>query len=218
MIPVLDPLESQEAKLFVRIAEQIRARGYAVTNDALPQPLLKALAARVRATDKSRFKRAGIGRNSDLQINDAIRGDHIVWVNGQAGELTEELNSYFDWMEQLRLSLNRELLLGLFDYECHYAVYPKNAFYKKHVDAFRGQSNRLLSTVLYLNPAWRDDDGGELVMYHEDDSEAVVTIPPRLGTLVLFLSEEFPHEVLPTRKNRYSLTGWFRVNDPDSIF
>jgi SM-20-related protein len=30
--------------------------------------------------------------------------------------------------------------------------------------------------------------------------------------LVVFLSEEFPHEVLPTATDRYSIAGWFRVN------
>jgi SM-20-related protein len=35
---------------------------------------------------------------------------------------------------------------------------------------------------------------------------------PQLNTLVLFLSERFPHEVLPAKRVRYSLTGWFRVN------
>ncbi|MBV1883381.1 MAG: 2OG-Fe(II) oxygenase [Pseudomonadales bacterium] len=33
-----------------------------------------------------------------------------------------------------------------------------------------------------------------------------------LGTLVLFLSETFPHEVLKSQRQRLSLTGWFRVN------
>lgn len=33
-----------------------------------------------------------------------------------------------------------------------------------------------------------------------------------LGTLVVFLSEEFEHEVLPAKRDRYSIAGWFRVN------
>jgi len=35
---------------------------------------------------------------------------------------------------------------------------------------------------------------------------------PQLGTLVVFLSEEFPHEVLAAQRDRYSIAGWFRVN------
>jgi hypothetical protein len=32
----------------------------------------------------------------------------------------------------------------------------------------------------------------------------------RGGTLVVFLSDRFPHEVLPARRERLSLAGWFR--------
>jgi len=122
-------------------------------------------------------------------------------------------------MEYFREGMNLRLFLGLFDYECHYAYYDAGAFYKKHVDAFRGSNTRILSTVLYLNPDWTPDDGGELVMYTPDGQSVIDTIAPRFDRLVVFLSEEFPHEVLPTKVSRYSLTGWFRKNNSmiDSI-
>jgi SM-20-related protein len=200
---------------FARIADSIRTDGYVVVNDFLPQPLLYSLFTQIKQTDEQEFKRAGIGRDNDFHVNSFVRGDHIKWLNGEGAD--DGASAYFDWMEELRLYLNRELLLGLFDYECHYAYYPENAFYKKHVDAFRGTSNRRLSTVLYLNPAWQPDNGGELVLYSEDSSGVLLTVPPSFGTMVLFLSEVFPHEVLPTRKSRYSLTGWFRVNEPSLV-
>lgn len=115
--------------------------------------------------------------------------------------------------EQLRQYLNRELYLGLFDFECHYAHYPQGAFYKKHYDAFQGSSNRRLSTVLYLNPNWLPEDGGELILYTNDGDTVLETVLPKFGNMVIFLSEEFPHEVLPTNRSRYSLTGWFRINN-----
>jgi len=37
-------------------------------------------------------------------------------------------------------------------------------------------------------------------------------VTPMFATLVLFLSEEFSHEVLPTARNRYAVAGWFRLN------
>jgi hypothetical protein len=39
---------------------------------------------------------------------------------------------------------------------------------------------------------------------------AALEIWPEGGTLVAFLSDRFEHEVLPARRQRLSLTGWFR--------
>ncbi|MCB0627245.1 MAG: 2OG-Fe(II) oxygenase, partial [Saprospiraceae bacterium] len=39
-------------------------------------------------------------------------------------------------------------------------------------------------------------------------------ILPVGGRLVLFRSELLEHEVLPARRERYSLTGWLRNDDP----
>jgi SM-20-related protein len=114
-------------------------------------------------------------------------------------------------MEMLRVGINRRLFLGLFDYECHFARYAPGSFYKKHVDAFRGRSNRVLSTVFYLNPQWGSADGGELLIY-SGDGQVEASVKPTMGTLVVFLSETVPHEVLPAARLRHSIAGWFRVN------
>ena len=73
------------------------------------------------------------------------------------------------------------------------------AFYKKHLDAFKGTNSRILSTVLYLNPGWLAGDGGELVLYHPVSDEVLEVVTPDFGKMVIFLSEEFPHEVLPAQ-------------------
>ena len=38
-------------------------------------------------------------------------------------------------------------------------------------------------------------------------------IEPVAGRLVLFLTERREHAVMPTRRPRLSLTGWFRSRD-----
>jgi SM-20-related protein len=40
-----------------------------------------------------------------------------------------------------------------------------------------------------------------------------IKVLPSFGTIVVFLSEEFPHEVLPAKRDRYSIAGWFRLNN-----
>jgi SM-20-related protein len=47
----------------------------------------------------------------------------------------------------------------------------------------------------------------------EDGSERFEDVLPIGGRLVVFLSGEIPHEVLPTKKERISITGWLRNID-----
>ena len=134
-----------------------------------------------------------------------IRGDRIQWLEpGQA----EPCDRYLGLMDELRVALNRALFLGLEDFECHFALYPPGAFYQKHLDRFRDDDRRCVSAVLYLNDDWLPEHAGELRLYFADGSHD--DVPPLGGSLVLFLSGEFPHEVLPAHRERLSLTGWFR--------
>jgi SM-20-related protein len=170
--------------------------------------MLESLFLDIKSRDENDFMLAGTGRDQQHRINKFVRSDQICWVNKDVPATRD----YLDWIEQLRLRLNSELFLGLFDYECHYAVYPRGAFYKKHVDAFKGRASRVLTTILYLNPNWQPGNGGELHVYGEEEDMPFLKVEPTWGTMVMFLSEHFPHEVLPARVQRYSLTGWFRVN------
>jgi SM-20-related protein len=114
-------------------------------------------------------------------------------------------------MEEIKITLNRQLFMGLFDYESHYAHYEAGAFYKKHLDAFKGRSNRILTTVAYLDNQWSPYKGGELSIYNADN-QLISLVPPKAGTFVVFLSDEFPHEVHLCHDDRYSIAGWFRIN------
>lgn len=192
------------------IADALHSRGYAILPAVLPPALTDALFLHFKSLTDNEFHRAGIGKQIDHQVNAFIRSDTIAWLDGSHTATRD----YLDWMEQLRLALNRRLFLGLFDFECHYAWYQRGAFYKKHLDAFRGHTNRVISTVLYLNPAWEAQDGGELVLFERrNENRALERVTPQYGRLVLFLSEDFPHEVLPVNRPRYSIAGWFRVNN-----
>lgn len=158
------------------------------------------------------YKTAAIGRDRLMQRNAAVRNDEIFWIERThpAGK------AYLDWMEQLRCALNSRLFMGMFDYESHYVHYAPSAYYKKHLDAFHGNTNRIVITVLYLNKKWQADYGGQLVIYSPDSEHIIERVLPEYGRLVIFLSDKFPHEVLPANKDRYSIAGWFRVNNSSS--
>lgn len=195
--------------LFDQIADALAGPGYIVLPAALPGALTDSLFIHFTSLNNADFKHAGVGRDTGHRINPFVRGDRIVWVEATHPAIVE----YLDWIEQLRLTLNRRLFLGLFDYECQYAWYPQGAFYKKHLDAFKSEGNRIVSTVLYLNPDWQAQDGGELLLYTPDSDNPIETITPQYGKMAIFLSEEFPHEVARTNKLRRSITGWFRINN-----
>ena len=190
------------------VMDAIFTRGWAIVDDFLTATEVDAL----KGCLPSEWQPAGIGRNTLHQDNRDIRRDQIHWLEPDLGAPVAD---YLARMEALRLAANRMLMLGLFDYEAHFARYRRGDFYATHRDAFAGRSNRRLTTVFYLNNDWQPDAGGVLRMY-DDKEQFLMDVSPRGGRLVIFLSEEFPHEVLPAHRERYSIAGWFRVNGSGS--
>jgi SM-20-related protein len=201
-------LSDQFNAVFEKVTEQLAQEGYCILKNALPPFLQTELLNVFQQLAPNDFSNAGVGRAGDYLQSSEIRSDKIVWIDGTstAGE------QWLAWCEALRVHLNRHLFLGLFSFESHFAHYAPGDFYKRHYDAFAGRSNRKLSLVCYLNAEWSDNDGGQLVIYHNDDDINGLRVLPEAGTLVIFLSEQFPHEVLPAHRDRVSIAGWFRVN------
>jgi SM-20-related protein len=194
--------------LFDRIARDIEQQGYSIRSGALPEGLANALLLHQQTLEAEKFKSAGIGRGNEYLENEFVRTGEIAWINGE----TEAGRKWLEWSASLQRFLNRRLFLGLFSFESNFAHYPPGGYYKRHYDAFRGDANRVLSVVVYLNIGWTGTDGGELVLYKDDFDKDGIKVVPLLGTVVVFLSKEFPHEVLPAHRDRYSIAGWFRVN------
>lgn len=200
--------DGTDETLFAGIASDLREQGYSIRPAALPADLAEALYTHQLSLSGEDFSAAGIGRGNDLMQNNFVRTDEICWISGESDAGRRWLN----WSGGLQQYLNRRLFLGLFSFESHFAHYAPGDFYRRHLDAFKGQQNRVLSLVVYLNPGWQADDGGELVLYRDSTDQEGIRVTPLMGTVVVFLSEEFPHEVLPAQRDRYSIAGWFRVN------
>lgn len=208
-----DDGSGHEHSVFQQIADGLRIQSWCVVSDALPSVLAGQLFEQVRAADGCQFAPAGVGRSSDHIHNAFVRRDRIRWIDGSA----EAEQQWLRWSGRLQMFLNRQLFMGLFSFESHFAHYRPGDFYKKHVDAFRPDGSergarRVLSLVTYLNPGWQLADGGELAIYDDQGLQVVHTVLPAYGTVVVFLSAEVPHEVLPAARDRYSIAGWFRVN------
>ena len=205
------PGSAEEAELFAALADGLYQQGYVIRPNALNPTLAPTLYDYIQTLSPAHFVRAGVGRGQNLSHNRFVRTDRICWITGEDPVPA----SWLAFCERLRRYLNRHLMLGLFSFESHFAHYSPGDFYRRHLDAFKGESNRVVSLVSYLNPDWQPEDGGELVLWRPDDTTVRVT--PQLGTLALFMSEEFPHEVRPAQRDRYSIAGWFRLNTSTAL-
>ncbi|MGE8361815.1 2OG-Fe(II) oxygenase [Pseudomonas sp.] len=199
------PTEFHSA-LYARIVDDLAEHGWSIQPLFAPEGLTAELAdeCRLRA-ERGALAPAGVGRGNALAVREAVRGDSIEWL--EAGQ-SEACDQYLALLDGLRQAINQGLYLGLEDYESHFALYPPGAFYQKHLDRFRDDDRRTVSAVMYLNEGWQDEQGGALRLYLKDGE--VRDVPPRAGCLVVFLSADLPHEVLPATRERLSLTGWFR--------
>ena len=187
------------------LADALAGPGWAVLPGFLDGANWRALAALARERDANgEFRPAAVGAGSARAVRTGVRGDRILWIHVPAAGVEQALIATF---EELRLALNVELQLGLVDVECHYAIYGAGAGYVRHLDRSPAGAERVVSLVLYLNEDGGADDGGALRLYAGDGTHEIL---PAGGTLALFLSERFEHEVLPARRDRLSLTGWFR--------
>ena len=156
------------------------------------------------------FQQAGIGALDQNTINKKIRGDSTFWLSRNRDT---RLHMFWELVDELIYIFNRHCFLSLGGYEFHLAKYPPGGYYAKHVDQFQDRNNRIISVVIYLNDAWKEEDGGELELFHQDRS---VIVAPIAGRCVLFKSEIVPHAVLRSNKDRFSLTGWL-LHKPSSL-
>lgn len=190
--------------VFENIADNLAEHGYAVVDQFLSQEEVNAiLSTQEFDSAAASFKKAGIGKHEGHQINEAIRGDYIQWLDKDSS--TPSVKVYLERLENLIHSLNQSLFLSLKDYEVHLTIYPAGTYYKRHLDQFRKDDHRKLSVICYLNNQWTNENGGQLRMYLPEETKDVL---PVAGRLVCFRSDQIEHEVLPANKERLSLTGW----------
>ncbi|OHC20556.1 MAG: 2OG-Fe(II) oxygenase [Pseudomonadales bacterium RIFCSPHIGHO2_02_FULL_60_43] len=192
--------------LLTRIVDDLAEQGWSLQPQFIAPSLTLDLAEECRKrAAQGALAPAGVGRGAQQQIREGVRGDHIQWL--EAGQ-AEACDQYLQAFDELRVALNQGLYLGLEDFEGHFALYPPGAFYQKHVDRFRDDDRRAVSAVFYLNEDWQAEQGGALRLYLPNGETRDVL--PQAGSLLLFLSADMPHEVLPASRDRLSLTGWFR--------
>ncbi len=190
------------------ILNEIHEKSFSIRDDFVSIELAQALFEESLIFEKKGlFKPAAIGRDNPKIVSD-VRSDVIAWLSPEdAGPAGRE---YLKMMDVLKGKFNEKYFMGLDSYECHFAKYAEGSFYREHMDVKVGVSTRKISTVLYLNPDWKASDGGTLRLYNPERAKDLLQgILPTMGRFVTFLSDEIPHEVTESNRERRSLTGWF---------
>ncbi len=194
--------------------ETLARQGWATTTAAFTPEQIQALYQEAQTLDRAgAFRPAAIGHGATQTVRRDIRGDRIYWLDPTRPSPAQAI--YWQVIDHLRRRLNETLFLSLHDAEAHLAIYPPGSFYQRHLDQHQGRNLRLITLVLYLNPDWRPEDGGQLRLYPDPEAPTQgIDLFPEGGLLVGFRSDTIPHEVLPAQRDRYSLTGWLRRFDP----
>jgi SM-20-related protein len=202
---------------FDLVADNLAEHGYAIIDNFLDRKETELLVELDEFQNGLlHMRKAGVGQQSDFRINESIRGDYIRWIDkanvASGASAVPPLKLYIDRLTGMMKFINRALFLSLKDIELHMTVYPAGAYYKRHLDQFKPGDHRKLSVICYLNEDWTDDLGGQLRMYLKSGTKDVL---PLAGRLVCFRSDMIEHEVLPSKKERLSITGWMLDQEVD---
>lgn len=208
MSSLFEAIPFTENPLYERIIADISTKKYSIIDDFFtPEEVLALRTSLLNKHEEDVFKKSAIGNKTNEIIKKAIRGDIILWIDESNINTAEAL--FFKKINDLKDYLNSTCFLGINQKEFHYAIYPKNTYYKRHLDTFMNDDRRRLSFVCYLNSEdWKPENGGELVLYLDDEEKVIYPFP---GKVVLFESQELEHEVKPVNTPRLSITGWLKT-------
>ncbi|MCB0437292.1 MAG: 2OG-Fe(II) oxygenase [Mangrovimonas sp.] len=213
MNELFEQLDFVENPLYERIISDLLESGYSIADAFFSEQEVAILRASLLTKyEEDNFKKAAIGNRTNEMIAKSIRGDFILWMDESKMDATEAV--FFNKVNDLVRYLNKTCFLGILQKEFHYALYPKGTFYKRHLDTFQNDDRRKLSFVFYLNDeTWKPENGGELVLYLQENTHEVPKIVyPMPGRVVIFESQELEHEVKPVLESqRLSITGWLKT-------
>ncbi len=215
--PSVSPLLQEYETRLSAIVDTLVKQGFAIVPGFVDLDTCHELAAECRTfREQGEFHRAGVGRGEMLEVRPEIRSDEIRWLaRNDCGPLQGD---YLDLMAAYQQVLNRELFLGLVEFECFCAVYPPGSFYQRHIDQFRGVEQRTVTAITYLNENWQESDGGALRIFLNQETGETLEVLPEAGTFITFLSADYWHEVLPSQRDRLSITGWFKTRPIGDVF
>ena len=218
------------------MSEQLATNGYYTCTNFLPKSVIELLRSQsVQLRDKGRYEPSWSEKVRDDGTVERFdkEGVYACEPDGQDYYDAPDLITYMSVLLQtLPVVLNgqqptADLDLSNASFNAKLAVTsPGGSKYPLHIDNPQGLSvgdTRKLTCILYLNPDYKEGDGGELRIFlnskdgNEKNVLEKVDLTPEGGRILMFFSDEIPHEVLATAPNgakddssldRYALTVW----------
>ena len=130
-----------------RVIENLAEQGWCVLPGFLGAELVRQLAAEAESLHQSGvLAPAATGQGGQKQLRPDLRGDSILWLDEHTASPAQ--SEFLARMEALRQAANRDLQLGLFELEAHFARYPAGAGYGRHLDVFQRDSRRTLPATV----------------------------------------------------------------------
>jgi Rps23 Pro-64 3,4-dihydroxylase Tpa1-like proline 4-hydroxylase len=123
----------------------------------------------------------------------------------ESGTSVDHLPPYFEMVKGLQVN---------FTDSAQFTFYPpeRRAHFCRHVDNNIGSASddgRRITIIYYLNPNWKQEDGGTLLLYPGPNK--VRSVAPLANRLVMFFCN-IEHEVRPTFADRYAVSLWLCKN------
>ena len=219
--------------------QDLSTKGYAIIPNFLPADLVSRLNADVSSLrSNSKFNVARIGQDATNKLNTDIRVAETCFIGRTKLQDSPDAarEQLYDALDGVRDDLSGNSVLDETSTttgelikaapaldstlsELLYAYYPQGGFYRRHRDAIPGSASvlRCYSLLLYLNENWTPEDEGQLRMHFDSGGDFLpegedpnyIDVEPKGGTLVLFKSDQVPHEVLDTKSQRAAVVGWY---------
>uniref|UniRef100_A0A6S9AB29 Fe2OG dioxygenase domain-containing protein n=1 Tax=Ditylum brightwellii TaxID=49249 RepID=A0A6S9AB29_9STRA len=247
--PIIDmqQLQNKLVELSPDIATSLTERGYYTTSSILPSNIIRTMRSQsINLRHQGRFEQSWSER-IDSSTGSVVRFDKegvfACEPDGRDYDVAPDLIVYMSVLLQTLPTVlceqslpTSEVQLSNQSFNAKLAVTsPGGSVYPLHIDNPQGVSagdTRKLTCILYLNPDYEPDDGGEIRLYldggkkkegktmkEKTDKEDldILDLTPVGGRLLAFWSDEIPHEVLATapmadgkdeKFDRYALTIW----------
>ena len=193
---------------------------HVVIQDMFPTELLQQIFTEVSGLDRSRMRASHTKRHTKLETN----------ARNQLGPATLSLQDFLDGPDFRTFVTAVTGVADLFPDPSHYAAgvheTPQGGKTMIHIDFARHPEthhHHRVNVLLYLNPEWQDDWGGQLELWPGDMSGIGARIQPIANTMVIWETHGgtlhgLPDPVAgPPGTSRFALASYYYTKEPAAV-